>query len=391
MNHLSLFTGIGGLDLAAEWAGFESAGQVEIDDYCNKVLQKHWPNVPRWRDIYQLTGEEVKERCGSISLLSGGFPCQPFSCAGKRKGTEDERYLWDELLRIICEVRPKWFVGENVRGLLSIDSGRTFGTVLSDLAKNGYRVGWLCYGAGDVGAPHRRERVFIVAHSGSRGFSEQDICDQQQGGTKTVSASKGAGLLAYTDNSGSGENIEPAELWAGGVKQSSCNSRKTAKGKDEKGQVGAIGQMAHTGSMGRSTGATITGKIRQEVGRAELNIGDTEQHETQADRSTQSAMGGMSSRFPAKLDGNNWPTPVKEDWRRRGPGSRQQGLPEIIYDMYNKWPAGPGEQHEWEPPRIATGIKDRVARLKALGNSVVPQQAYPIFKAIAEVADDTQS
>lgn len=195
MTHLSLFSGIGGIDLAAEWAGFKTIAFVEKDPFCQAVLRKHWPEVPIHGDVREFrwpmadaergrrgaqrlarsmgevqAGEPHAELSASqpgprrVSLVSGGFPCQPFSVAGKRKGAGDERFLWYEMLRVIREVRPIWVLGENVRGLLSIDGGRTFGTIVHELAEVGYRVGWGVYGACHVGAPHRRERVFIVGH-----------------------------------------------------------------------------------------------------------------------------------------------------------------------------------------------------------------------------------
>lgn len=168
LTHFSLFSGIGGIDLAAEWAGFETVGQCEIDDFATKVLEKHWHNVPRWRDVRDVTVKSVREKgIKEITLLSGGFPCQPHSLAGKRKASADERDLWGEFARIICEVRPKWVLGENVPGLLSSEGGRFFGRILNDLAKMGYNVGWCVYGAEWVGAPHKRDRVFIIAYANS--------------------------------------------------------------------------------------------------------------------------------------------------------------------------------------------------------------------------------
>lgn len=166
LTHFSLFSGIGGIDLAAEWAGFKTIGQCEFADYPFEVLEKNFSGVPKWRDVRDVTIKSIRERgIGEVTLLSGGFPCQPHSLAGKRRASSDERDLWPEYKRIISEVRPKWVLGENVPGLLSSENGRFFRGILRDLSEMGYSIGWGTYGANLVGAVHRRERVFLVAYS----------------------------------------------------------------------------------------------------------------------------------------------------------------------------------------------------------------------------------
>jgi DNA (cytosine-5)-methyltransferase 1 len=166
LTHFSLFSGIGGIDLAAEWAGFETVGQCEFADYPTKVLEKHWPDVPRWRDVRDVTRESIRDRgIGFVTLLSGGFPCQDISVAGKQIGISGERSgLWSELCRIISELRPKYALMENVANLLAGERGTWFGRVLGDLAEIGYDAEWNLISAAAIGAPHIRERIFILAY-----------------------------------------------------------------------------------------------------------------------------------------------------------------------------------------------------------------------------------
>ena len=244
LTHLSLFSGIGGLDLAAEWAGIETVGQCEWAEYPIKVLEKHWPNVPRWKDIRTLTGDSFYERTGrrTVDIISGGFPCQPFSVAGKQRGKEDDRYLWPEMVRVIKELRPTWIVGENVSGLIRA----ALKDILSELEKEGYESRAYSSEARNIGGLFRGERIAIVA-------SSNDRCATMRG-----------------------------------------NGKFSANGEIEGG------------------------------------------------------------------------------WNNNRAGKEKP-------DLWKRWEIEP------RPYGVADGIPNRVDRLKCLGNAVVPQQFYPIFKAIAEV------
>ena len=269
LTHLSLFTGIGGLDLAAEWAGFTTVGQCEFADYPTKVLEKHWPDVPRWRDIRTLTKESFYERTGlrAVDIISGGFPCQPFSVAGKQKGKGDDRYLWPEMLRVIRELRPRCVVGENVPGIIKIAAGQ----VVKDLERAGYHVIVFNFEAAAVGTWHRRSRVFFVG-----------IADVADAARERIQ--RHAEICATKPAERSGQMQSDAESGNEAVYDAMCS--------------GCAGD-ARWGQL-------------QEL-----------------------------------ADGRCWAT-------------------------------------EPDVGRVAHGIPARVDRLKCLGNAVVPQQAYPIFKALME-------
>lgn len=167
MNHVSLFSGIGGIDIAAHWAGFKTVAFVERDKFCQKVLAKNWPGVPIHDDVKTFNRSCVSE---PVRLISGGFPCQPYSRAGEQLGNEDDRALWPENLRVVKEFRPTWFVGENVVGIVEM----ALDDVLASLESIGYSTRAFDIPASSVGAYHERRRIIIVAHSNSDGLQGRE-------------------------------------------------------------------------------------------------------------------------------------------------------------------------------------------------------------------------
>lgn len=184
MRILDLFSGIGGFSLAATWVWgdeLEIHSFVEIDPFCQKVLRKHWPNVPIHDDI-----RSYKHDWTTIDLICGGPPCQPASVAGKRKGKADDRWLWPETIRIVSEVKPNWCIFENPTGILSLEQGVVFENLLAQMEAQGYEVWPVIIPACAVGAPHRRDRIWIIAHSTKQGLSEPGLAGVGELQTETT-------------------------------------------------------------------------------------------------------------------------------------------------------------------------------------------------------------
>jgi DNA (cytosine-5)-methyltransferase 1 len=238
-RHISLFSGIGGFDLAAQWAGWENVAHCEINPFGQRVLKYWWPNSESLTDI---TKTDFTKYHGTIDVISGGFPCQPFSLAGKRKGTADSRHLWPEMLTAIREVKPRWVVGENVFGFVNWDGGLVFDQVHTDLEALGYTVQSYIVPACAKNAPHRRDRVWIVAHSNdARNDSRHggtDTDGAKESGERELSQPKFNGqgderVIANTRHIGPSESgIEPMgfeQLHEGGDVANSTISRRAGQ------------------------------------------------------------------------------------------------------------------------------------------------------------------
>ena len=193
----SLFSGIGGLDLGLERAGHRVLWQVESNAFCRRILAQHWPDVPCYSDVKKLTGTNLEP----VDLLCGGFPCQPVSQAGQRKGTDDDRWLWPHFARLLGVLRPSYALLENVPGLLTANGGHAFGAILADLADCGYDAEWDCLPAAALGAPHLRYRIFllaVLADADRPGRQEQRGAEPV--GPQFRSAERGGETLADADH-----------------------------------------------------------------------------------------------------------------------------------------------------------------------------------------------
>jgi len=356
---LELCAGIGGFGLSAEMVGgYEIVGQVEIDRFCQAVLAKHWPDVRRMGDIREVVGDEF----GEIDLVCAGFPCQPNSMAGKRRGRTDERWLWPEIARVVRTAQPQWVVLENVPGLLSVDAGGGFADVLRDLAALGYRAGWGVWGAADVGAPHQRDRVFIVGYLADansdrcgNGAHQSQLGAERRRPTNAGASGEGPDAIANTQS--------PEREWSG-------HTRSGRDGLADGGSDVADADRSGRGSHERHVHAGQPDAPGRGVGQADADCARLPQRDGRdaaqgplaatcgdAEGAVESRLGRIADGLSGWLDGH---------W----------------------WPAGRGQaQFEWEAPRTVTKaqrVPNRAARLKALGNAIVPQQVAPLLAAIVK-------
>ena len=371
LRYGSLFSGIGGIDLGMDLAGFDCAWQVEIDEHCRRILEEHWPGVPKYKDIYEIKGSEVEP----VDILCGGFPCQPVSVAGKRGGVDDERWLWDEFYRLICELRPRWVVAENVTGLFSANSGRAFAGVLRDLAEGGYDAVWDVYpagGPGGVGAPHRRERVFLVAHTDSpqsvkdaRDVREEfKVSEVNRQDISTVVSGRSSEDVANTDSISRRRTSKQRRITKREFQQSKQKGSEMGSQVERCGKSCGKENVANTSDNGRKASDGRGGK------------------QVRGKRTTNKASRKSVSKYVAD---------TKRIRQQGSRASRKWSSSETYGERQtdNAFTVGVNNQWSVEPNvgRVANGVPNRVDRLRALGNGVVPQVAYKVARMIYEYTE----
>ena len=371
---LDLFSGLGGFSLGLERTGhFETVAFCDNDKYSNLLLQKHWKGVKIYNDVKEITKEKlIADGIQLPDIITGGFPCQPFSVAGKQAGTDDDRHLWPVMFRIIQELTPRWVIGENVKGLTNIQDGVVFETVCSDLEGEGYEVRAFNIPAAGVGAPHRRERIWIVAHAKrfneskpigrsdetSRGIQEEHRQDDSSARLTSRTSS-----IRQTNNGH--EDMEDSRR----TLQSRTELRET---NEDEVREGYANQHQRSGSTSESNVANTYARLSNGTYEEVQSRGQT--FDTSSEGSTDVANTESSNRHD------------NEAVTRDG-GSQAQ-------EVFGDGGSVPGESTWWhtEPNvgRVAHGVPGRVYRLKGLGNSIVPKIAEEIGRAIikAEGLDD---
>ena len=407
---LDLFSGIGGFSLGLEQTGhFKTVAFCEIDAYCRMVVQKHWKGVKIYNDVKEITKERLQaDGIDSPTVITGGFPCQPFSVAGKQKGTSDNRYLWPDMFRIIQEFTPQWVIGENVKGITNIQDGMVFETVCADLEGAGYEVRAFNIPAAGVGAPHRRERIWIVAHSKFNGLSSSQKPDSIK---KTISKESHGENNSFNTTGTSGLSTS---------KQIMENSRRTIRGKQSTRNKESTGsgafektkRSANSGSTARPSKRKKIMAHATESRSSSESIGDFKSMEKKSQRKKE---GGNQSTIRtsarstdvANADERNVEAGcerqrgVCKESRRQRTSSNATSSSEALADTERVYVQGQQDRSgqeqsrrsgwwDLEPDvgRVADGIPGRVYRLKGLGNSIIPKIAEEIGKAIYKATID---
>lgn len=376
MIHFSLFSGIGGFDLASEWMGWNNYLSCELADFPNKVLKYYWPKAYHHRDIktlnYDTIQDELTRRFGEWRtepiILTGGFPCQPYSLAGQRKGKEDERHLWPEMLRLIHEIKPDFIVGENVFGLLNWNGGMVFDEVLTDLGNAGYEVTPLVIPAAAVNAPHGRDRIWFVANSNNFGSTTRRTEIQKENGE----------IPQRHDNTKFSNTDKPNATNTDELRLQQCkDTRKMGRGpKEIRGERDKSTNGPKTnGKISHATDTNCWGtqarKNREVLGKSNTEeqargfVNDGIQRDVTDTKSTGSERECVKGQREIQSDGRNSRTiPANfEEFPTQPPiCGGDDGLPTQLDGVtFSKW---------------------RNESIKGYGNAIVPQVAYEIFKAI---------
>ena len=426
MKVLDLFSGLGGFSLGLERTGkYKTVAFCEMDKYCKLVLQKHWKGVKIYNDVKEITKARFEaDGIEFPEVITGGFPCQPFSVAGKQKGTSDDRHLWPEMFRIIQEFKPRWVIGENVKGLINLQNGMVFETVCTDLEGEGYEVRAFNIPAAGVGAPHRRERIWIVAHAKryneiqqiqrSNGTQDQiqSKCGQEDNTSRVFSRTssirqtnhrhedmensrrtlqQGTELREKNEDEIRKEDANQLERSSSTSEFNVANANNTGDRTPEH-ETNKDGQKTDEGwqeqSQLKSSGHSKNVANAEQSRSFSESIGDIggleEESRKEKERRDQSSVcTSTRSTDVANTEGSN-----RDDYETIS-GNGESQTQKVSRDGSSL----SGESSWWhtEPDvgRVAHGVPGRVHRLKALGNSIVPKIAEEIGKAIVE-ADDIE-
>ena len=350
MKVLDLFSGIGGFSLGLEWAGMSTVAMCEKDPYCRKILAKHWPDLTIHEDIRNLDGKKYRN---SIDLVAGGFPCQPFSVAGKRKGADDDRHLWPEMLRVIKEAKPRWVIGENVFGFINM----ALDDVQADLEREHYEVRKFVLPAVAVDAHHRRDRIILVAYSNSPAVwnlpeRQAQGRDNLQAGRQTITPHDGPSQSMANTNSSWELQQEGDQQEIGGWSGNSSQQ-----------------DVANSYGKGLEIGQDLRENHEQELSPSERS--GSERREDVAN--------SHGTRGEAGLSG-------QESWQEGNSGELDhQGHQQSWREEVREWPAEPCLG------RVADGVPNRVDRIKGLGNAVVPQLIQAIGELVIEADREMRS
>ena len=389
MKVLDLFSGLGGFSLGLERTGkYKTVAFCEMDKYCKLVLQKHWKGAKIYNDVKEITKARFEaDGIEFPEVITGGFPCQPFSVAGKRQGTSDDRHLWPEMFRIIKEFKPRWVIGENVKGLINLENGMVFETVCTDLEGEGYEVRAFNIPAAGVGAPHRRERIWIVANSRRTLRQGSSIREKNEDETRKEDADQHQRSSSSPEpNVANAESIKSREQtqrqgWENSTRRS-IDSRGDSKKRSEDNVANANINGTERNQPEDRKGRR-TQQSSEDVANTNSRLSDRENEEVQSGGQT------FDTSSEGSTDVANTESSNRDD-NETISGDGESQTQEISRDGSSL--SGEGSWWHVEPDvgRVAHGVPGRVHRLKALGNSIVPKIAEEIGKAIIEADNEME-